>query len=42
MRDSRAELDEDLRGNTFALANETEEDVFCADVVVAELQRFAQ
>ena len=37
-----AELDEHLRGNAFALADETEEDVLGADVVVAELQCFAQ
>ena len=32
----------DLRGDTFALADEAEEDVLGADVVVAELQRLAQ
>ena len=37
-----AELDEDLGGDAFALADEPEEDVLGADVVVAELQRFAQ
>ena len=37
-----AELDEHLRGDTFTLADEPEEDVLRADVVVAELQRFAQ
>ena len=33
---------QDLRGDTFALADEAEEDVLGADVVVAELQRLAQ
>ena len=37
-----AELDEHLCGNTLAFANEAEEDVLGADVVVAELQRFAK
>ena len=37
-----AELDEHLRGDAFALADEAEQDVLGADVVVAELQRFAQ
>ncbi len=36
------ELDEHLRGNAFALADEAEQDVLGADVVVTELQRFAQ
>ena len=37
-----AELDEHLGGDAFALADEAEEDVLGADVVVAELQRLAQ
>ena len=37
-----AELHEHLRGDTFAFADEPEEDVLGADVVVAELQRLAQ
>ena len=37
-----AELDEHLRGDALALADEAEQDVLGADVVVAELQRFAQ
>ena len=37
-----AELDEHLGGNALALADEAEQDVLGADVVVAELQRFAQ
>ena len=37
-----AELHEHLRGDAFALADQAEEDVLGADVVVAELQRFAQ
>ena len=37
-----AELHEHLRGDAFALADEPEEDVLGADVVVAELQRLAQ
>ncbi len=37
-----AQLDEHLRGDTFALADQPEQDVFGADVVVAELQRLAQ
>jgi hypothetical protein len=37
-----AELDEHLRGDAFALADQTEEDVLGADVVVAELERLAQ
>ena len=37
-----AELHEHLRSDSFALANEPEQDVLGADVVVAELQRFAQ
>ena len=42
LADSRqicAELDENLRGDALAFANEPEEDVLGADVVVAELQR---
>src|SRR5690606_39994658 len=31
-----------LRGDAFTLADEAEQDVLSADVVVAELQRFAQ
>jgi len=38
----RAQLDQDLRGDAFALADQAEQDVLGADVVVAELQRFAQ
>ncbi len=34
-----AELDQNLRGNALALADEAEQDVLCADVVVAELPR---
>ena len=37
-----AELHEHLGGDALALADEAEEDVLGADVVVAELQRFAQ
>ena len=37
-----AELDEHLCGDALALADEAEEDVLGADVVVAELQRLAQ
>ncbi len=37
-----AELDEHLGGDTLALADQAEQDVLGADVVVAELQRFAQ
>ena len=37
-----AELHEHLRGDAFALADEPEQDVLGADVVVAELQRLAQ
>ena len=37
-----AETDQDLGGDAFALADETEQHVLGADVVVAELQRFAQ
>ena len=37
-----AELHEHLRGDAFAFADEPEEDVLGADVVVAELQRLAQ
>ena len=37
-----AELDEHLCRNAFALADEAEQDVLGADVVVAELQCFAQ
>ena len=38
----RAELDEHLGGDALTLADEPEQDVLGADVVVAELQRFAQ
>ena len=41
-REVGAELHEHLRGDAFALADEAEEDVLGADVVVAELQRLAQ
>ena len=37
-----AELDEHLGGDALALADETEQDVLGADVVVAELERLAQ
>ena len=37
-----AELDEDLGGDALALADEPEEDVLGADVVVAQLERLAQ
>jgi hypothetical protein len=37
-----AQLHEHLSSNALALANETEEDVLGADVVVSELQRLAQ
>ena len=37
-----AELDEHLGGDALALADESEQDVLGADVVVAELQRLAQ
>ena len=37
-----AELDEHLGGNALTLADEAEQDVLGADVVVAELQRLAQ
>ena len=37
-----AELHQHLRGDAFALADEAEQDVLGADVVVAELQRLAQ
>ncbi|GHS89420.1 hypothetical protein AGMMS50218_15670 [Actinomycetota bacterium] len=37
-----AELAQDLRGDTLALADEPEQDVLGPDVVVAELQRLAQ
>ncbi len=37
-----AELDEHLRGDALTFADEPEEDVLGADVVVTELQRFAQ
>ncbi len=37
-----AELDEHLRGDALALADQAEQDVLGADVVVAELQRLAQ
>ena len=40
--DVGAEPDEHLRGDAFAFADEPEQDVLGADVVVAELQRFAQ
>jgi hypothetical protein len=35
----RPECDQDLRRDPFALANEAEEDVLSADVVVTERQR---
>ena len=38
----RAELVEDLGGDALALADEAEQDVLGADVVVAQLQRLAQ
>ena len=41
-REVGAELHEDLRGDAFAFADQAEEDVLGADVVVAELQRLAQ
>ncbi len=37
-----AELDEDLGGDALALADQPEQDVLGADVVVAELQGLAQ
>src|SRR5207244_1291946 len=37
-----AQLHEDLSGDALALADETEEDVLRADVVVTELERLAQ
>jgi hypothetical protein len=37
-----AQLDQDLGGYALALADEPEQDVLCAYVVVAELQRFTQ
>ena len=37
-----AKLHEDLRGDAFSLADETQQDVLGPDVVVTELQRFAQ
>src|SRR6476659_9992059 len=37
-----AQLDQDLRGNALALADEAEQDVLGPDVVVPELQRLAQ
>ena len=37
-----AELHEDLRGDAFAFADQSEQDVLGADVVVTELQRLAQ
>jgi len=37
-----AQLDQHLRGHAVALTDEAEQDVLGADVVVAELQRFAQ
>ncbi len=39
---SAPEADQDLGGHTFALADEPEEHVLGADVVVSELQRLAQ
>ena len=36
------QLDQDLRGDALALADQAEQDVLGADVVVAELQRLAQ
>jgi hypothetical protein len=41
-RQVSAELHEHLRGDAFALADEAEEDVLGADVVVTELQRLTQ
>ena len=41
-REVGAELHEHLRGDTFALADEAEQDVLGPDVVVTELQRLAQ
>ena len=41
-REVGAQLDEDLRGDALTLADEPEQDVLGADVVVAELQRFAE
>ena len=38
----RAELLENLGGNTLTLADEAEEDVFGPDVVVPDLQRLTQ
>ena len=37
-----AQVEQHLRGNALALADEAEQDVLGADVVVAELQRLAQ
>jgi hypothetical protein len=37
-----AKVDEDARGDAFPLAHQAEQDVLRADVVVAELERFAQ
>ena len=37
-----AQLDQDLGGDALALADQAEEDVLGADVVVAELERLAQ
>jgi hypothetical protein len=37
-----AQLHEHLRGDAFAFADQPEEDVLGADVVVTELQRFTQ
>ena len=37
-----AQFYENLCGNTFALTDETQQDVLGADVVVAQLQRFAE
>ena len=41
-RQIRAQLDEHLGSDAFSLADEPEENVFGADVVVAELQRLAE
>ena len=38
----RAKLDEDLRGDALTLADEAEQDVLGADVIVSELQRLAE
>jgi hypothetical protein len=37
-----SQLDQDLRRDALALADQAEQDVLGADVVVAELQRLAQ